>query len=110
MVALQCEPGQNMVLVMVLRTLYHSGSQKKYADFCFGDQQHKYDPSLFDCTSCLFGPDPDPRQAFPRGCEDVTTLRELRIRKQELSLGMRPGSLSQNKSAAVEHVESRKPQ
>jgi hypothetical protein len=66
-----------------------------------GGQQRKYDPSLFDCTTCFFGPNPDPRHAYPRGCEDVTTIRELRTRKQELDRGLKPGSLSQNKSAAV---------
>ncbi|KEQ62515.1 uncharacterized protein M437DRAFT_66377 [Aureobasidium melanogenum CBS 110374] len=71
-----------------------------------GGQQRKYDPSLFDCTTCYFGPGPDPRQAWPRGCEDVTTLRELRIRKQELDLGLDPGSLSQTKSSDVKDIQS----
>lgn len=101
MVALQCGLRQDLVLVMVLRTLYHSGSQKKYADSCFGDQQRKYDPSLFDCPACFFGPGPDPRKAFPRGCEDVTTLSQLRARKQELDRGMKPGSLSKKRSSGV---------
>lgn len=71
-----------------------------------GGQQRKYDPSLFDCTTCYFGPGPDLRQTYPRGCEDVTTIGELRTRKQELDLGLEPGSLSQTKSSDVQDVQS----
>ena len=53
----------------------------------------KYDPTLWDCTTCFLNG--DPRQAMPRGYEDVTTIAELRARKQKfdaLELGTEPKS------------------
>ncbi|THY15056.1 hypothetical protein D6D01_07988, partial [Aureobasidium pullulans] len=44
--------------------------------------RRKYDPDLYDCFSCFLGT--DSVQALPRGCEDIRTIAELRVRKEEL--------------------------
>ena len=41
--------------------------------------RRKYDPDLYDCFTCFLGT--DPVQALPRGCEDIRTIMELRVRK-----------------------------
>jgi hypothetical protein len=56
-------------------------------------QQRKYDPTVFDCTSYFSGD--DPLKALPEDYQDLKTIVEIRVRKQELDHGLTSESSSQ---------------